>query len=127
MGCEVAASSTPIAGPDCRRKPVRDAICLPFHSSQCFAPELSIASFIFLVLFQEDEILEDAAHLSQRSHTLALFLGGSLMAAPVLFQPRVLPSQKDKIPKIISWKKMEEKDLDFSSALRCLLSSLPAV
>jgi len=71
MGCEVAASSTPIAGPDCRRKPVRDAICLPFHSSQCFAPELSIASFIFLVLFQEDEILEDAAHLSQRSHTLA--------------------------------------------------------
>lgn len=72
MGCEVAASSTPLAGgPVFRRKPVRDAICLPFHSSQRFAPELAVASFISLVLFQQDEILEDAAHLSQHSHTLA--------------------------------------------------------
>lgn len=71
MGCEVAVSSSTIAGPVFRRKPVRDAICLPFHLSQRFAHELAVASFISLVLFQQDEILEDATHLSQHSHTLA--------------------------------------------------------
>lgn len=51
--CDMAATSAPVAGSDFGRKLVGDAFWPPFRPSQHVAPELTVASFIFLVFLHK--------------------------------------------------------------------------